>query len=216
MGMGPIYPALPIAIALAIFTLLARHALDMRTKQNYREMWGSASLALLPAAVFCLFVASGEPSMLARNYLLIPAGALLGACAFVYAGYVWADWRMASPIGKTNGETVVAQGGPTINTWNQSGGTNTINIGPTRLTFESSIAEQLVNKLPAGKPITLQSVGSASDQAVADQYQQFLQSRGFHVAQRNIIGMMAPPPDRKISILDTATTVVVTIAPSAN
>jgi hypothetical protein len=59
--MGTLYPTLPIAVVLAIFTLLAKHALDMRKEKNYREMWGSWSLSLVPAALFCLWVASGEP-----------------------------------------------------------------------------------------------------------------------------------------------------------
>jgi hypothetical protein len=89
--MGSLYPALPIAVVLAIFALLARHALEMRAKQNYREMWGAATLSFLPSAIFLLIVVSGEPSMLTRNYLLLPAGAIIGACVFAYAGYIVAD-----------------------------------------------------------------------------------------------------------------------------
>ena len=159
--------------------------------------------------------------MLTRNLLLVPAGALIGACVFVYAGYVAFDLRAAKaqPTGDQLNpvETIiVAQGGPTINTWNQSGGNNTINVGSIRLAFDPAIGEELASKIPTGKPITLQSIGSQSDQTVADQYQKFLQSRGFNIARRNTIGMMAPPPDHKISILDTGPTVVITIAPSAN
>ena len=117
---------------------------------------------------------------------------------------------------QTGSGPIIAQNGPSINTWNQSGGNNTIVVGPTRLTFDFAIGEELISKVPAGKPITLQSVGSQSDQAVADQYQHFLQSRGFNIAQRNIIGMLVPPPDHKISIRDTGPAVVITIAPSAN
>ena len=39
--------------------------------------------------------------------------------------------------------------GPSINTWNQSGGNNTINVGPTKLIFDQAIAEELVSKLPS-------------------------------------------------------------------
>jgi len=217
--MGALYPALPIAVVLAIFTLLARHALEMRTKQNYREMWGATSLSLLPAAIFLIFAISGDSSMLIRNLVLLPAGALLGACAFAYAGYVISDIKSPPsppPSKPIISRTIVAQGGPTINTWNQSGGTNNIVVGPIRLAFDKAIGEELVQKLPRGKPITLQSIGSQRDQAVADEYQQFLQSRGINVAERHIIGMLVPPPDQKISILDMGQKVVVTIAPSVN
>jgi hypothetical protein len=115
-----------------------------------------------------------------------------------------------------NYQGIQVPSGPSINTINQSGGTNTINVGPVRLVFDLAIAEELVAKLPAGKPISLQSVGSSADQAVADQYEQFLQSRGFQT-QRVRIGVMGPPPDHKITLGDpNAPQMVVLIAPSAN
>jgi hypothetical protein len=102
-----------------------------------------------------------------------------------------------------------------------SGGTNYGSIeqhctvvGPTKLVFEPAIAEELVRKIPPGRPIRLMSVGSAGDQAVATQYQQFLQSHGFQI-ERTTIGMMAPPPDHPISIQDGGNLVTVLIAPSA-
>jgi hypothetical protein len=95
-------------------------------------------------------------------------------------------------------------------------GNNTINVGPQRLPFDPAIGDELVSKLPSGKPIVLQSVGNDADQAVANQYHQYLLSKGFQV-ERVTIGMMGPPPDHKIMIGDTnAAKVVVVIAPSAN
>jgi hypothetical protein len=95
-------------------------------------------------------------------------------------------------------------------------GNNTINVAPPRLPFDPGIGDQLVSKLPPGKTIVLQSVGNNADQAVATQYQQYLLSKGFQV-ERMSIGMMAPPPDHKITVGDTsAEKVVVIIAPSAN
>jgi hypothetical protein len=90
--MGLLYPGLPIAISIAVFGLLGKHALDMKGKKNYREMWGAFSLSMLPAVLFLLWAASGESSMAARNLILIPAGAIIGGgCAFAWAGYVWND-----------------------------------------------------------------------------------------------------------------------------
>lgn len=105
--------------------------------------------------------------------------------------------------------------GPAINTYNQSGGTNIINVGPSKLTFTSDIREQLVRMLPKGKPIRIMSVGSASDQAIADQFQEFLLSRGYKISQRERIGILAPPPDQKIAVMNTPSEVVILIAPSA-
>jgi hypothetical protein len=109
----------------------------------------------------------------------------------------------------------IVNNAPSINTFNQTGGTNTVVVGPGRLMFDPAIGEALVSKLPSGKPIELRSVGSATDQAVADQYQQFLQKRGFQTARASV-GMMVPPPDHPISIFDAGTAVIVTIAPSAH
>lgn len=110
----------------------------------------------------------------------------------------------------------ITNNAPSINTFNQSGGNNTINVAPTRLPFDSAIGDQLISKLPPGKPIAVMGVGSQSDWAIADQYTQYLKSKGFDV-NLSLIGMMAPPPDHKISIGDpNATRVTVIIAPSAN
>jgi hypothetical protein len=89
--MGLLYPGLPIAICIAVFGLLGKHALDMKGKKNYREMWGAFSLSVMPAVLFLLWAASGESSMVARNLILMPAGAIFGACALAWAGYVWND-----------------------------------------------------------------------------------------------------------------------------
>jgi hypothetical protein len=98
MAMEVLSPALAITVSLAVFTLLAKHALDMRAKQNYREMWGSLSLSLMPAALFWLWVASGELSLVARTLYLMPAGAIVGACVAAWAGYVLHDLRgLATP-----------------------------------------------------------------------------------------------------------------------
>jgi hypothetical protein len=67
----------------------------MSADKKYREAWGLATLSLLPAAIFWLFVMGEEPGMLKRTMLLIPAGALVGACMFAYAGYVISDIRSA-------------------------------------------------------------------------------------------------------------------------
>jgi hypothetical protein len=93
--MGLLYPGLPIAICIAVFGLLGRHAVEMKGKKNYREMWGAFSLSVLPAVLFLLWAGSGESSVVARNLILMPAGAILGACALAWAGYVWNDYATA-------------------------------------------------------------------------------------------------------------------------
>jgi hypothetical protein len=95
-------------------------------------------------------------------------------------------------------------------------GNNTIIVGPSRLQFSTAIGEELFQKLPKGKPVRVRAIGSASDQAVAQQYGGFLQSKGVKIANWDQIAMLSPPPDGKLSITDTPTEVIVTIAPSAN
>jgi hypothetical protein len=107
--MGLLYPALPIAISIAVFGLLGMHALDMKGEKNYREMWGALSLSVLPTVLFLLWAASGESSMAARNLILMPAGAIIGACAFAWAGYVWNDIVAAWAQTSSKGIVQVAQ-----------------------------------------------------------------------------------------------------------
>ncbi len=103
------------------------------------------------------------------------------------------------------------------NTNNQSGGTNILNIvGPQRLLFDATIADQLARKLPTGKSIEIMAVGSRTDWNIADQYAQYLKTKGFEVSLSRS-SETVPPPDHKITIRDDPTTVpiIVIIAPSA-
>ena len=93
-------------------------------------------------------------------------------------------------------------------------GNNTINVGPSQLTFQTSIADDLARKLPEGKPIVIHSVGSLGSQSIADQYQAFLTGRGFKIKARSVFGTKSPPPDYPISIDDRGDTVYLTIDPS--
>jgi hypothetical protein len=109
--MGPFSPTIWLAGgALALFSLLGKHALDMKKEKNYREMWGSLALSLLPAAVFWLWAVSGESAAVTRNLFLIPVGAIIGGCAFAWAGYVWSDIAAARTQTSSGGAVQVAQG----------------------------------------------------------------------------------------------------------
>jgi hypothetical protein len=106
---------------------------------------------------------------------------------------------------------------PSINTNNQSGGTDILNIiGPQRLLFDATIGDQLASKLPTGKSIEILAVGSRPDWNIADQYAQYLKAKGFDVSFSRS-SETVPPLDHKITIRDDPTTspIVVIIAPSA-
>ena len=106
---------------------------------------------------------------------------------------------------------------PSINTNNQSGGTDILNIiGPQRLLFDATIGNQLASKLPTGKSIEILAVGSRPDWNIADQYAQYLKAKGFDVSFTRS-SETVPPLNRKITIRDDPTTspIIVIIAPSA-
>jgi hypothetical protein len=102
-----------------------------------------------------------------------------------------------------------------IITHNQSGGTNTVNIGPQRLTFNQEVAEKIAAELSNDKQIIFESVGNHADQAVAAEYLRFLEQRGFRLEWIQG-GIVSPPPNQKISIDKRADRIFVTIAPNAN
>jgi hypothetical protein len=83
------------------------------------------------------------------------------------------------------------------------------------LAFDPAIADQLVGKLPRGKPIDVVAVGSSADWGVAGHYAEYLKTKGFEVTLTKV-GMVSPAPDQKIKIGDASDRrVSVIIAPSA-
>ena len=83
------------------------------------------------------------------------------------------------------------------------------------LAFDRAIADQMVGKLPRGKPIDVVAVGSPADWGVADQYAEYLKTKGFKVTLSRM-GKVVPPPDQKITVGPASDPRVgVIIAPSA-
>ncbi len=105
-----------------------------------------------------------------------------------------------------------------VTSHNQSGGitAHTVVVGPQRLAFDVAIATDLAQKIPKNVPIDLWSVGSQTDHAIADRYGTYLLSQGFQIANRNLAGMVSPPPENKISIAVGGPRTTITIAPNAN
>ena len=132
---------------------------------------------------------------------------------FAFAGLVLS----LNHHGSVQVQAPITNNAPSINTDNQSGDTNSLNIiGPQRLLFDATIGDQLASKLPTGKSIEILGVGSRTDWNVADQYAEYLKAKGFDVSFSRS-SEIVPPPDRKITISDDPTTspIVVIIAPSA-
>jgi hypothetical protein len=104
-----------------------------------------------------------------------------------------------------------------VTSYNQQGGitAGNVNIATQRLMFFQELGAELLEKMPVKKKVFLKSIGGATDQAVADEIQSFLQKNGYPV-ERNITGMMAPPPDNKISLTDGTDGYLLIVAPSAN
>ena len=143
----------------------------------------------------------------------------LAVMPFAFAGLVLSLNHHESP----QGQGPITNNAPSINTnntnniKNQSGGTNILNIiGPQKLLFDATIADQLASKLPTGKSIEILAVGSRTDWNIADQYAQCLKAKGFDVSFSRS-SEIVPPSDHKITIRDDPTTspIIVIIAPSA-
>jgi hypothetical protein len=90
---------------------------------------------------------------------------------------------------------------------------NCIILGPQRFTFRADIADEIIKRLPSGKPIYFASVGSDRNQQIADQYFQYLEAHGVHFAGGTRIGVMAPPPDYPINIRDRGNDIQILIDP---
>ncbi len=119
--------------------------------------------------------------------------------------------------GSAPGQRPITNNASDINTNNQSGGTDILNIiGPQRLVFDATMGDQLASKLPTGKSIEIMAVGSRTDWNIGDQYAQYLRAKGFDVSFTRS-SETVPPLDRKITIRDDTTTspIIVIIAPSA-
>ena len=137
----------------------------------------------------------------------------LAVMPFAFAGLVLS----LSHHGSAPGQGPITNNAPSINTNDQSGGTNVLNmIGPQRLLFDATIGDQLASKLPTGKSIEIMAVGSRSDWNIADQYAQYLKAKGFDVSFSRS-SETVPPPDHKITVHDdpNASPIIVIIAPSA-
>lgn len=91
---------------------------------------------------------------------------------------------------------------------------NCIILGPQRLTFQTDIADEIITRLPKGKPIYFASVGSDRNQQIAYQYFQYLEANGIHFAGGTRIGVIVPPPDYPINIRDRGDNIQLLIDPS--
>jgi hypothetical protein len=137
----------------------------------------------------------------------------LAVMPFAFAGLILS----LSHHGNAPGQRPITNNAPSINTNNQSGGTDILNIvGTQRLLFDATIGDQLASKLPAGKSIEILAVGSRPDWNIADQYAQYLKAKGFDVSFARS-SETVPPLDHKITIRDDPATspTIVIIAPSA-
>jgi hypothetical protein len=137
----------------------------------------------------------------------------LAVMPFAFAGLILS----LNHHGSAPGQRPITNNAPSIDTNNQSGGTDILNItGPQRLLFDATIGDQLASKLPTGKSIEILAVGSRPDWNIADQYAQYLKAKGFDVSFTRT-SETVPSLDHKITVRDDPATspTIVIIAPSA-
>jgi hypothetical protein len=132
-----------------------------------------------------------------------------GSVALILIALVGIRWWLATGHQNSDARNApIINNAPSVNTLNQSGGTNS-------LAFDLAIADQLVRKLPRGKPIDVVAVGSTADWEVVGQYAEYLKTKGFKVTLSRM-GMVVPPPDQRIAIGPASDPRIgVIIAPSA-
>ncbi|HEV2713939.1 MAG TPA: hypothetical protein VGU64_01665 [Terriglobales bacterium] len=102
-----------------------------------------------------------------------PAIRAAGIVALILIAFVGIRWWLAN--GHQNPE---AQNPPVIN-------------NAPSLAFDPAIADQLVGKLPRGKPIDVVAVGSPADWGVASHYAEYLKTKGFEVTLTSRDGFSA-------------------------
>jgi hypothetical protein len=143
----------------------------------------------------------------------------LAVMPFAFAGLILSLSHHESTPGRgpiTNNPMSIDTNG-TNNAHNKSGGINILNItGSERLLFDAAIGDQLASKLPTGKSTEILAVGSRTDWNIANQYAQYLKTKGIAVSFTRS-SETVPPLDHKITIRDDPTTslIIVIIAPSA-
>lgn len=75
-------------LAIAIFGVFARRAVDMWDKGQHQYVASSICLAVIPIALWMLWLTGGETSMWVRNLLLGSVGAVIGGAGLIWLGYV--------------------------------------------------------------------------------------------------------------------------------
>lgn len=212
-----------IAVGWTIASVLTSAILSagalMWADRKVRAAWACFMAAFFPMVVSTLVWAPTAQDPMWRIMVSGIVGAIFGSLFLIGATQLIHDRAVAQsgnqPDGRvTKGSERMSQN---ITSYNQSGGiiAGTVNIGPGRLAFSDSLGAELLSKMPIKKKVNLKSIGGNADQAVASEFQNFLQQNGYEVA-RSIVGTMSPPPDGKISLSDNSDGYFLMIAPSAN
>lgn len=107
-------------LALAVFSLLGRRAVDMWDKGKYQEVASSVFWAMLPVACWMLWLSSGDTSMLHRNLLLGAIGAIIGAAGLIWIGYAFQGTTKAHTMNEAS---------PPKEPVNIAGNNNVVSVG---------------------------------------------------------------------------------------
>jgi hypothetical protein len=203
-----------------LFSFAIPRAREMQGVDRRLAEYGWYLVGLLPTVIVCFgWVAMLQHSMSIQRPLLGVIGAVVGAIVFVGIGELIHPSAAQAPPQSTTTQApppVVNQAPGSAFSYGQQGGitAGTINVAPGRLAFSEQLGNELVTKMPQKKTVNIRSVGGNSDQSVANEIQTFLQQRGYTV-NRTVIGMLSPPPDRPITLMEGPDSYTLTIAPSA-
>lgn len=136
-------------VSSAIFALSINRGLKMRDdKRPLAELLWYAG-GLVPLAGVCLYWASlGDQPVTAQRLILFILGAAIGGFGLLAAGEVL---RPTGASAQGDGTPPITNNAPSINTFNQSGGQNTINMLPPRRPDGLYQADQMVGLVTAAK-----------------------------------------------------------------
>src|SRR5579883_3272033 len=216
MGLSDSFSLLQIFIAVAALFfaigvgLMSSSDTDLKKASFRGFLFGTFILSLSTVTWSCTVL----DMMMWKRYTV--AGISLGLAGLFM---VW----VASILGIVPKEVAVAQTDSNATqkctgncSFNQSGGTviQNFNQEPQRLSFSEQLASALAAKMTGNKPLVLRGIGGAHDQEIVGEYARYFASRGIQVKLYSI-GMLVPPPDRKVELRETNANYELTIAPDA-
>jgi hypothetical protein len=164
-----------LALAIAVFSLFAKRAFDMRKEKKFREFWGYLALSMVPLCAISLYWAAyGDSFDMGRNVILGMIGAISGAALLIWLGYVVHD---ATAIAQTPNSQVPEsskEGNNTATSSGQQGGitAGAIIINPPKQSIQqkNEVINQIALLMNEGDSINQTFLDKGDTELIKQQY----------------------------------------------